>query len=113
MPKDLGEIAATAAENKEIAAMGIAVETFLNLQSQSLHSATHIRVASRDPDPTSLGNGNQDRSAFNVAVINAVDAFAPILIRASLISTRIAPRSDSPAGDSFAIGGSGGDSTTT
>ncbi len=70
--------------------MGVALETFLNVQSQSLHPATHVGVASRNPDPTSLGNGDQDRSAFSVAAINAEGAFAPIRIRAPFISTKIA-----------------------
>jgi hypothetical protein len=52
-------------------------------------------VARRDPDPTSGRNGDHDRSAFNVAAINADEAFAPIRIRAPFISTRIAPTSDS------------------
>jgi hypothetical protein len=33
MPEDLGQIAATAAENKKISAVRIALETLLDLQS--------------------------------------------------------------------------------
>src|ERR1700688_5100926 len=51
MPKNLGEIAATPAEDIEIAGMGIALQTLLNRQSQALHAAAHVRVPSGDPDP--------------------------------------------------------------
>jgi hypothetical protein len=37
-------------ENKKIAAVWIAAETLLNLRSQSLHAAAHIRVTGRDPN---------------------------------------------------------------
>jgi hypothetical protein len=66
-------------------------------------------VARRDPDPTSRWNGDQDRSAFNVAAINADGAFEPIRILASFISTKIAPSSGPLAGD----GVCGGCSTIT
>ena len=80
-------------EDVEIAAVRIALETLLNLQRQPLHAATHVRVPSRDPDTTSRRNGDDDRSAFNVAAINADEAFAPIPIRTSFVST---PRSHQP-----------------
>src|SRR6266480_3286323 len=99
MPQDLGQIAAAPAEYEEIAAMGVALETLLNLQGQPLHAPSHVRVAGRDPDPTSRWNGNQDRSAFNVAAIDADGAFEPIRILASFISTKIAPSSGPLAGD--------------
>ena len=78
--------------------MRIALETFLYLQGQPLPATPHVRVARHDPDPISLGNGDQDRNAFNVAAINADGVFAPMRIRASFISTRIAPSSRSFAG---------------
>src|ERR1700722_10549528 len=51
MPKNLGEIAPTPAEDVEIAGMGIALQALLNRQSQALHAAAHVRVPSGDPDP--------------------------------------------------------------
>src|ERR1700692_550050 len=51
MPKNLGEIAPTPAEDIEIAGMGIALQTLLNRQSQALHATAHVRVPSCDPDP--------------------------------------------------------------
>jgi hypothetical protein len=106
MPKDLGEITTATSENKQIAAMRITPETFLNLQGQSQHAAAHVRVAGRDPDPASRWNRDQDRSAFNVAVINAGGALAPIRTRASFICTRITPGSGSFGGDDGAGAGS-------
>ena len=47
MPEDFGHIAATATENIQIARMGIAFETFLNLKRQSLQ----VGMACRNPDP--------------------------------------------------------------
>src|SRR3954454_5332009 len=51
MPKNLDEIAPTAAEDIEIASMGITLQALLNRQSQALHAAAHVRVPSGDPDP--------------------------------------------------------------
>src|ERR1700688_843259 len=51
MPKNLGKIAPTPAEDIEIAGMGIALKALLNRQSQALHAAAHVGVAGRDPDP--------------------------------------------------------------
>src|ERR1700726_4845203 len=51
MPKNLGEIAPTPAEDIEIAGMGIALQALLNRQSQALHASAHVGVARGDPDP--------------------------------------------------------------
>ena len=104
MPKNFRQIAPTTTEYEEIAAMRVAFETFLNLQGQTLHSASHVRVAGCNPDPTARGKRDQDLNAFNVAAINADGAFAPIRIRASFISTRIAPASGSLAGVDIGVG---------
>ncbi len=90
MPEDLGQVSPATPENKKIAAVRIASETLLNLQGQSLHAAAHVRVTGRDPDPASRGDRDQERSAFNVAVINADGAFTPIRTRASFICTKMA-----------------------
>src|ERR1019366_7735886 len=89
MPEDLGQVPPATPENKKIAAVRIASETLLNLQGQSLHAAAHVRVTGRDPDPASRWNRDQDRNAFNVAVINADGAFTSIRTRASFICTRM------------------------
>src|SRR5215211_1551471 len=62
MPKNLGQIAAATAEYEEIAAMGVALETLLNLQGQPQHAASHVRMARRDPDPTGRWNRDHRRS---------------------------------------------------
>jgi len=98
MPQDLGQIAAATAEYEEIAAMGVALETLLNLQGQPLHAGLMSCGPSRSR-PDFRWNGDQDRSAFNVAEINADGAFDPIRILASFISTKIASGSGSHTGD--------------
>lgn len=109
MPQDLGQIATATAEDKEITAMGVALETFLNLQGQPLHAPSHVGVPRRDPNPTARWNRDQDRNAFNVAAIIADCALAPIRIRAFFNSTRITPASGQAAG----AGIDAGCSTTT
>lgn len=52
MPKNFRQIAATTTEYEEIAAVRVTLETFLNLQGQTLHAASHVRVAGCNPDPT-------------------------------------------------------------
>jgi hypothetical protein len=53
VPEDLDQIAAPAAEHKQIASMGIALQPLLNLQSQPIHAAPHVGVPSGDPTRTS------------------------------------------------------------
>jgi hypothetical protein len=89
MPENFGEVAPAPPENEKIAAMRIASEPLLNLQGQSPHATAHVGMTGRDPDPAASRNRNQDRSAFNVAVINADGACIPIRIWASFIRTTI------------------------
>src|SRR6266849_4574683 len=51
MPKNLGEIAPTPAEDIQIAGMRIALQVLLDCQRQALHAAAHVGVTGRDPDP--------------------------------------------------------------
>ena len=78
MPEDFREIAAAPTENEQIAAVRIAAEAFLHLQSQAPHPPAHVGVAGRDPDTAARRNGDQDRNAFSVAAINAGGASIPI-----------------------------------
>jgi hypothetical protein len=50
MPDDLDQIATSTSEDKEIACMGIAPQRFLDLQSQPIHTAPHVRSSDRKPD---------------------------------------------------------------
>jgi len=77
MPKDFRQIATAAPEDVEIAGVGIAFQSLLNLKRETLHAAPHVRVTRRDPNARTAGNGDQDRSAFNVAVINAERRIRP------------------------------------
>ena len=73
MPKNLREIATTAPENIEIATMGIALQTLLNLKRQTLHAAPHVSMPSRNPDTYAARDRNHRRDiAFNTRVSAAV-----------------------------------------
>ena len=43
MPDDLDQIATRASEDKKIARMRITAQRFLDLQSQAIHAAPHVR----------------------------------------------------------------------
>jgi hypothetical protein len=94
-PYRLRQIAATTAENVEIADVRIAFQLLLNLKRQPLHAASHVCVARRDPHPNAARNRDHGRSAFKVAAINAEGAPAPIRTRALFTSTTMT--SDAPA----------------
>ena len=49
MPKDLDQVALGAAEDEKIAGMGIALQGFLDLQSQAVHAAPHVGSPDREP----------------------------------------------------------------
>ena len=49
MPKDLDQIAPGAPEDEKIAGMGIALQGFLDLQSQAVHTAPHVGSPDREP----------------------------------------------------------------
>ena len=57
-------------ENEEIAAVGIALQAFLNLKGETLHAPPHISVARRDPDTASCGKRDQLRRGGRVIPIN-------------------------------------------
>src|SRR4051812_6234277 len=51
VPDNLDQIAAAPPKNIEVAGMRVPSKRLLDLQSQALHPATHIRPADRQPDP--------------------------------------------------------------
>src|SRR5271166_3342544 len=51
VPENLRQIAPAPAEEVEIAAVRIALQLLLNLKRQTLHAATHVGVARRNPHP--------------------------------------------------------------
>lgn len=105
MPENFGEVAPAAPENKQIAAVWITTEAFLNLQGQAPHATPHVGVTRRDPYTAARRNGDQDRNAFNVAVITAVGACIPIRIWTSFIRTKITAGPTSLGGDGSEGGG--------
>ena len=50
MPNDFYQITPTPPEDEKIARMRVAPETFLDLQRQSVHAATHVAHTTRQPD---------------------------------------------------------------
>jgi hypothetical protein len=68
MPDNLDQIAAAPAEDIKIAGMRIPAQRLLNLQSETLHSATHIGPADRQPNPNlARDRGHETPSAFTIA----------------------------------------------
>src|SRR5271169_1813785 len=51
VPENLRQVAPAPAEEVEIAAVRIALQLLLNLKRQTLHAATHVGVARRNPHP--------------------------------------------------------------
>src|SRR5215213_3829086 len=51
MPQNLEQIAAPAAEDEQVAAVGIALEHFLNLECEPIHAAAHVGATGRQPYP--------------------------------------------------------------
>src|ERR1019366_7116004 len=61
MPDNLDQIATRTSEDKEVACMGIAPQRFLDLQSQAIHAAPHVRSSDRKPDAHIRGNRDHSR----------------------------------------------------
>src|SRR5690606_42109328 len=49
MPEDLDQGSALAAEDEEIAGVGITLQPFLDLEREPLHAAAHVCMAGREP----------------------------------------------------------------
>jgi len=69
--------------------VGIAFELFLNLKRKTMHTATHICMASCYPNTATSRQRDHDRNAFNVVVISAAEASALIDILKPFISIQI------------------------
>jgi hypothetical protein len=63
MPEDLQEVAAFATKNVKIAGVRIAPQRLLNLQCQTVHTATHIGHTGRQPNVHSGRRNYHPRSA--------------------------------------------------
>src|SRR5712664_1101887 len=51
MPKNLNQVTSGASKDVEITRMRIPPQRFLDLQSQAVHAAPHVRSSDRKPDP--------------------------------------------------------------
>ena len=87
VPEDFRKIAATPAENVEIARVRIALQLLLHLKRQALHAAPHVGVARRDPDPAARRQRDHRRSAFRTRDSAAVSISAHTMIRSPSAST--------------------------
>ena len=76
MPKDLDEVASRTAKHVKISSMGITAESFLNLQRQPGHTASHIGPPDSEPDPHAGGKCNYRRSNVS-STSRSVTAFTP------------------------------------
>src|SRR5450755_3666947 len=102
VPEYLDQLAALAAEHVEITAVRITLERFLNLQSQRVHAAAHVGMASSDPHPHPRSHRDHRRrpsASTATAAVSAAASTAPVIrIRAPVAnSISIAPRSTGPA----------------
>lgn len=61
MPEDLDQVAAAAPKIKRWPVCGSRFEISLNCKSQASHAATHVGVASRDPNPDAARNRDHRR----------------------------------------------------
>ncbi len=115
MPKRLNEATVATAKDENVATKRISAKPFLHQQRQTLHPATHIGMASGDPDPYIIGDRDH-RNACRMVVTNAADAWAPIVTLAPLpnstvmtvvfVGTTAAARSDAKTTGAKAARGS-------
>src|SRR5215203_3500347 len=63
MPKDFNQISAPAPKDKQMAAVGIALERLLHEQGQAVEALAHVRVARGQPHPHTGRNRDHRRPA--------------------------------------------------
>src|SRR5665647_1941866 len=88
MPDDLDQIATHTSEDKEIACMGIAPQRFLDLQSQAIHAAPHVRSSDRKPDAHIRGNRDHRRRSSTSSTRRSASASTPLLTRTRYFPAR-------------------------
>src|SRR5579872_326766 len=62
VPKNFDQIASGAAKDVEVAGVRIAMQSFLDLQSQTIHAAPHIGAADSEPHAYTRGDRDHRRS---------------------------------------------------
>src|SRR5215213_3381645 len=77
MPQNLEQIAAPAAEDEQVAAVGIALEHFLNLECEPIHAAAHVGAAGRQPDAHATRDRNHPRTSTRSAAATVAGSGAP------------------------------------
>src|SRR5664279_1018313 len=88
MPDNLDQIATRTSEDKEVACMGIAPQRFLDLQSQAIHAAPHVRSSDRKPDAHIRGNRDHRRRSSTSSTRRSASASTPLLTRTRYLPAR-------------------------
>src|SRR5674476_1334950 len=88
MPDNLDQIATRTSEDKEVACMGIAPQRFLDLQSQAIHAAPHVRSSDRKPDAHIRGNRDHRRRSSTSSTRRSASASTPLLTRTRYFPAR-------------------------
>jgi hypothetical protein len=87
VPKNFYQIASASTENIEVTCVRVAAEPLLDLQGQTDHPATHVTVASGDPNPNPRADRDHLDSALRAAATKTGEADTPICTRAPLASS--------------------------
>src|SRR5487761_2147473 len=88
MPDDLDQIATRTSEDKKITRMRIAPQRFLDLQSQAIHAAPHVRSSDRKPDAHIRGNRDHRRRSSTSSTRRSAAASTPLLTRTRYFPAR-------------------------
>src|SRR5271169_4076982 len=80
MPKNLDQVTSGASEDVKITCVRIPPQRFLDLQSQAIHAAPHVRSSDRQPDPHARGDRDHRRSSTSSTRRSAC-ASTPLLTR--------------------------------
>src|SRR5579863_10080324 len=71
VPKNLDQVTSSASKNVQIPGMRVTLQCFLDLESQAIHAAPHIRAPNRQPHPYAGGDRNHRRSNTSITRRNA------------------------------------------
>src|SRR5829696_5656953 len=105
VPEHFDEIAATAAEDIEVAGVRIATEGLLDLEREAIHAAAHVGMACRQPDPHAGGDGNHRRSSTSSTRARAAESTPASTMTCRPPGSTIAIRPTGPVRPAFRSSG--------